>query len=146
RNEQNRERWSLHGRTEGIPRLSSRVGSFAGASLSLAIGAQFPSSKNRCSARILTHKSTHSLGLLSFPPATGSPRLERKSLESRKCLACHGRGRGFESRRPRQFFQALARNWQFASWSNLVQLGQCFSLVEYHPNKFALCQSLGRHS
>jgi hypothetical protein len=24
-------------------------------------------------------------------------------------LPCHGRGRGFESRRPRQFFQALAR-------------------------------------
>ena len=36
---------------------------------------------------------------------------------------CHGRGRGFESRRPRHSFQALARNWQFASWSNLVQLG-----------------------
>ena len=60
-------------------------------------------------------------------------------------LPCHGRGRGFESRRPRQFFQALARNWQFASWSNLVQLGQCFSLVEYHPNQFALCQPLVRH-
>jgi len=28
----------------------------------------------------------------------------------------------------------------------LVQLGQCFSLVEYHPNKLALCQSLVRHS
>ena len=63
-----------------------------------------------------------------------------------RTLPCHGRGRGFESRRPRQFFQALARNWQFRSWSNLVQLGQCFSLVEYHPNKFALCQSLVRHS
>jgi hypothetical protein len=44
-------------------------------------------------------------------------------------LPCHGRGRGFESRRPRQFFQALAGNWQLASWSNLVQLGECFSLV-----------------
>jgi hypothetical protein len=63
-----------------------------------------------------------------------------------RTLPCHGRGRGFESRRPRQFFQALARNWQFASWSDLVQLGQCFSLVEYHPNQFALCQSLVRHS
>jgi hypothetical protein len=61
-------------------------------------------------------------------------------------LSCHGRGREFESRRPRQFFQALARNWQFRSWSNLVQLGKCFSLVEYHPNQFALCQPLVRHT
>ena len=30
--------------------------------------------------------------------------------------------------------------------SNLVQLGQCFSLVEHHPNKFALCQPLVRHT
>src|SRR5580704_13341217 len=36
-----------------------------------------------------------------------------------RTLPCHGRGRGFESRRPRQF-QALARNWRFASWSNLA--------------------------
>src|SRR6266700_8362006 len=63
-----------------------------------------------------------------------------------RTLPCHGRGRGFESRRPRHSFQALARNWQFASWSNLVQLGQCFSLVEHHPNKFALCQPLVRHT
>jgi len=63
-----------------------------------------------------------------------------------RTLPCHGRGRGFESRRPRQFFQALARNWQFASWSNLVPLGQCFSLVEHHPNKFALFQPLVRHA
>src|ERR1039458_6488790 len=63
-----------------------------------------------------------------------------------RTLPCHGRGRGFESRRPRQFFQALARNWQIASWSNLVQLGQCLSLVEHHPNKFALCQPLVRHT
>jgi hypothetical protein len=63
-----------------------------------------------------------------------------------RTLPCHGRGRGFESRRPRQFFQALARNWQFRSWSNLVQLGQCFSLAEHHPDKFALCQPLVRHS
>ena len=35
-----------------------------------------------------------------------------------RTLPCHGRGREFESRRPRQFFQALARNWQFASWSS----------------------------
>src|SRR5438876_10875031 len=30
--------------------------------------------------------------------------------------------------------------------SPLVQLGQCFSLVEDHPNKFALCQPLVRHT
>src|SRR5580658_2985167 len=35
-----------------------------------------------------------------------------------RTLPCHGRGRGFESRRPRHSFQALARNWQFASWSS----------------------------
>jgi len=49
-------------------------------------------------------------------------------------LPCHGRGRGFESRRPRHSFQAVARNWQFRSWSNLVQLGQCLSFVEYEPH------------
>ena len=32
------------------------------------------------------------------------------------------------------------------SGSNLVQLGQCFSLVEHHPNKFALCQPFVRHT
>jgi hypothetical protein len=63
-----------------------------------------------------------------------------------RTLPCHGRGRGFESRRPRHFFQSFAKNWQFASWSNLVQLGQCLSLVEHHPNKFALCQPLVRHT
>jgi len=63
-----------------------------------------------------------------------------------RTLPCHGRGRGFESRRPRHFSQALARNWRFASWSNLVQLGQCFSLVEHHPNNFALRQPLVRHT
>ena len=76
----------------------------------------------------------------------GSPRGSVKSLKSLITQRCHGRGREFESRRPRQFFQALARNWQFASWSNLVQLGQCISLVEHHANKFALCQPLVRHS
>jgi len=28
----------------------------------------------------------------------------------------------------------------------LVQLGQCLSLVEHHPNNFALCQPLVRHT
>src|SRR6266705_1519225 len=37
-----------------------------------------------------------------------------------RMLPCHGRGRGFESRRPRHFFQALARNWQFCV---MVQFG-----------------------
>ena len=68
------------------------------------------------------------------------------SISYDSSLPCHGRGRGFESRRPRHFFQSIARNWQFASWSNLVQLGQCLSLVEHHANKFALCQPLVRHT
>jgi hypothetical protein len=63
-----------------------------------------------------------------------------------RTLPCHGRGRGFESRRPRQFFQALARNWQFASWFNLVHLDQCFSLLEHFSNQFALCQPPLRHT
>src|ERR1035437_10035393 len=63
-----------------------------------------------------------------------------------RTLPCHGRGREFESRRRRHSFQALARNWRFRSWSNLVQLGQCFSLVEHHPNKFAFCQPFVRHT
>src|SRR5579871_483914 len=63
-----------------------------------------------------------------------------------RTLPCHGRGRGFESRRPRQFFQAFARNWRFRSWSNLVQLGQCLSLVEYQPYQFALRFPLLLHS
>ena len=36
----------------------------------------------------------------------GSPRRERKSLIRRVCLDCHGRGRGFESRRPRHSLQS----------------------------------------
>jgi len=28
----------------------------------------------------------------------------------------------------------------------MVQLGQCLSLVEHHPNQFALCQPLVRHT
>jgi hypothetical protein len=37
-----------------------------------------------------------------------------------RTLPCHGRGRGFESRRPRHSFQALEGNIQFPSWSNMV--------------------------
>jgi hypothetical protein len=39
-----------------------------------------------------------------------------------RTLPCHGRGREFESRRPRHFFQALTRNWQKRSWSILFQI------------------------
>ncbi len=38
-----------------------------------------------------------------------------------RTLPCHGRGREFESRRPRHFFQSLTRNWQKLSWSIMVQ-------------------------
>ena len=31
-------------------------------------------------------------------------------------LPCHGRGRGFESRRPRHSFQALGMEWQAETW------------------------------
>src|SRR5271155_5584356 len=39
-----------------------------------------------------------------------------------RTLPCHGRGREFESRRPRHFFHALRRNRQKLSWSSLVQI------------------------
>jgi hypothetical protein len=37
----------------------------------------------------------------------GSPRRERKSLIIRVCLDCHGRGREFESGRPRHCYQSV---------------------------------------
>ncbi len=55
-----------------------------------------------------------------------------------RTLPCHGRGRGFESRRPRHSFQALAESRQFSSWSNLVHLGQCLSLAKHSIHEFAL--------
>ena len=42
-----------------------------------------------------------------------------------RTLPCHGRGRGFESRRPRHSFHALPRESAISSWSHLVQLRQC---------------------
>jgi hypothetical protein len=56
-------------------------------------------------ARIPTHKITHRLRFLQSLSATWQPPLECKSLIRRVCLDCHGRGRGFESRRPRHSFQ-----------------------------------------
>jgi len=61
-------------------------------------------------AKILTHKFTHSKRFLQSFSATWQPPLECKSLIRRVCLDCHGRGREFESRRPRHSFQASAGN------------------------------------
>jgi hypothetical protein len=44
-------------------------------------------------------------GSYSLFQRLGSPRREHKSLIIRVCLDCHGRGREFESRRPRHSFQ-----------------------------------------
>ena len=44
------------------------------------------------------------------------------SSSYQKTVYCHGRGREFESRRPRHFFQALRRNRQKLSGSTLVQI------------------------
>src|SRR3974390_3415188 len=55
----------------------------------------------RCNARILTHKSTRSERFLQSFSTTWQPPRESKSLIIRICLDCHGRGREFESRRPR---------------------------------------------
>ncbi len=54
-------------------------------------------------SRILTHKFTHRERFLQSLSATWQPPRECKSLIIRVCLDCHGRGRGFESRRPRHF-------------------------------------------
>src|SRR5580692_9844183 len=84
-----------------------------------------------------------------------------------RTLPCHGRGREFESRRPRHFLQALTRNRQKPSWSILVQierngpknrslfgllgpilvheLSNCRLLVQHHPYHLALRQSFLRH-
>ena len=63
--------------------------------------------QNRCNARILTHKLTHRERFLQSLSATWQPPRECKSLIRRLCLDCHGRGREFESRRPRQLFNPL---------------------------------------
>ena len=49
-----------------------------------------------------------------------------------RTLPCHGRGREFESRRPRHSFQALGENEKFPPWSNMVQLSHCFAPIQHH--------------
>jgi len=61
-------------------------------------------------AGIPTHKFTHSERFLQSLSATWQPPRERKSLIRRICLACHGRGREFESRRPCHSFQVLGKS------------------------------------
>jgi hypothetical protein len=66
-----------------------------------------PSPKTHSDRQTLTHKLTHRERFLpSFSQRLGSPRLESKSLIILACLDCHGRGRGFESRRPRYSLQS----------------------------------------
>ena len=54
-----------------------------------------------------THKFTHRERLLQSLSATWQPPRECKSLIRRACLDCRGRGRGFESRRPRHIFKNI---------------------------------------
>jgi hypothetical protein len=62
-----------------------------------------------------------------------------------RTLPCHGRGREFESRRPRHSFQAVGRNTQFPPWSNMVQLDHCLRRLQHHFHHFALRKTFFRH-
>ncbi len=77
--------------------------------------------------------------------AFGSHPCRVVSVSYRQNGCCNGRARGFESRRPRQFFQALARNWQIRSWSNLVQSGQsgCLPFIVGEANTQSVSRLYG---
>jgi hypothetical protein len=68
------------------------------------------------------------------------------SLIIRVCLDCHGRGREFESRRPRHSFQSLAKNRHLALGSKRVQLDCCCFSFQYLLHNLALRQTLLRHT
>ena len=69
-----------------------------------------------------TLKSGNNAGTLRVPfpflPCFCVPSDTRKFLKFQIKVLCHGRGREFESRRPRHSFQTLAKNWQFPSCNN----------------------------
>src|SRR5215831_11081910 len=80
-------------------------------SSNISTSSGFPGEKHS-GREILTHKFTHRERFLQSLSATWQPPRECKSLIIRVCLDCHGRGRGFESRRPRHSFQSFApKEW-----------------------------------
>jgi hypothetical protein len=76
-----------------------RIETFSMQSKMKAGPVSIPSSKTHSDRKTLTHKLTHRERFLQSFSATWQPRLESKSLIIRVCLDCHGRARGFESRR-----------------------------------------------
>ncbi len=99
---------------------------------------QLLKSMDRCSGR------SHVERLPAGDPST--PKRVGDVVQLVRTLPCHGRGRGFESRRPRHVFQALANIFDLPSWSNLVHLGQCPVSSQHAIHELALRQSLLLHA